>query len=111
MAESVLSRQASRLRLAYGTSSLRRFLEWWGSELFALLPPRVRALLSERRDEVCVRLDAGAVLLTPRRRGAPGEPVLVELAQDPADVASATRAVVTAAEEQPDVIYCLPPGR
>ncbi|HET7844151.1 MAG TPA: PilN domain-containing protein, partial [Xanthomonadales bacterium] len=40
-----------------------------------------------------------------------GDPVRVDLAQDPADVANATRAVVAAGEEAPDVVYCLAPGR
>src|SRR6188768_862670 len=111
MADSVLSRQASRLRLAYGTSGLRRFLEWWGGQLFALLPARLRAWLAERRDEVLVRLDAGALELAPRRRGMASDPVRVDLAQDQADVAQATRSVVAGGEEPPEVVYCLPSGR
>jgi general secretion pathway protein L len=111
MADSVLSRQLSRVRIAYGTSGLRRFLEWWGAELVALLPARVRAWLAERRDEVCARLEAGQLVLSRRRRGVAGEPVHIDLAQDAADVARASRAVVSGGEEQPDVVYCLAPGR
>jgi len=111
MADSVLSRQASRLRLAYGTSGLRRFLEWWGGQLFVLLPARVRAWLVERRDEVLVRLDASALELAPRRRGMATDAVRVELAQDQADVVQATKSVVAGGEEPPEVVYCLPSGR
>lgn len=111
MADMVLGRQLSRLRVVYGSSSLRRFLDWWGGELVALLPARVRAWLAERRDEVCVRLEPGALLLEPRRRGVRGEPVRVDLAQDSAEIARATRAVVVAGEELPDVVYCLAPGK
>jgi general secretion pathway protein L len=111
MADSVLSRQLSRVRIAYGTSGLRRFLEWWGAELVALLPARVRAWLAERRDEVCVRLEDGALLLSRRHRGVAGEAQRVELAQDAAEITRETRAVLAGGEEQPDVVYCLAPGR
>jgi general secretion pathway protein L len=54
MSESIFSKRIARWRLAYRNSGLRRFLEWWGGELAALLPERVRSLLVERRDELRV---------------------------------------------------------
>lgn len=52
MPENILSKRFARWRLAYRNSGLRRFLDWWGGELAALLPERARNLLVERRDEL-----------------------------------------------------------
>lgn len=60
MPENILSKRLARWRTAYRNSGLRRFLDWWGQELAALLPERWRAALVERRDELRVeRLDEG----------------------------------------------------
>lgn len=52
MPENILSKRLARWRTAYRNSGLRRFLDWWGQELAALLPERWRAALVERRDEL-----------------------------------------------------------
>ena len=52
MPDNILSKRLARWRTAYRNSGLRRFLDWWGQELAALLPERWRAALVERRDEL-----------------------------------------------------------
>ncbi|MCC6559963.1 MAG: PilN domain-containing protein [Xanthomonadales bacterium] len=52
MPQNIFSKRFARWRTAYRNSGLRRFLQWWGGELAALLPERVRNLLVERRDEL-----------------------------------------------------------
>lgn len=60
MPENIFSKRLARWRTAYRNSGLRRFLDWWGQELAALLPERWRAALVERRDELRVeRLPEG----------------------------------------------------
>ena len=65
MPENILSKRLARWRSAYRNSGLRRFLEWWGSELAALLPQRVRDRFVERRGEILIeRAVEGGWLLT-----------------------------------------------
>lgn len=52
MPDNIFSKRLARWRTAYRNSGLRRFLDWWGQELAALLPERWRAALVERRDEL-----------------------------------------------------------
>ncbi len=52
MPDNLFSKRIARLRSTYRNSGLRRFLEWWGGELAALLPARVRDQFVERRDEI-----------------------------------------------------------
>ena len=54
MPDNILSKRLARWRTAYRNSGLRRFLDWWGQELAALLPERLRSALVERRDELRV---------------------------------------------------------
>ncbi|HQW82106.1 MAG: PilN domain-containing protein [Rhodanobacteraceae bacterium] len=58
MPDNILRKRLARWRSAYRNSGLRRFLDWWGQELAALLPERVRSALVERRDEL--RIEAVA---------------------------------------------------
>lgn len=107
MVDSVLDRQLVRLRVAYAASPLRRFLVWWSGELLALLPARVRAWLTERREEVCARLEPGRIVL----RHQDGEAVELSLAQDADALRAAIARALQRGEETPDVVYCLPAGR
>jgi len=64
MPDNIFSKRFARWRTAYRNSGLRRFLDWWGRELAALLPGRVRSALVERRDELRVmRSEAGGWLI------------------------------------------------
>jgi general secretion pathway protein L len=109
MSESVLARQAARLRMAYAASPLSRFLTWWGRELAALLPARARAALAERRDEVLLAVEADAVRVE-RRGRAPSAPEALPRAD--AEVLRAELARrVDGGEEPPRVLLCLPAPR
>src|SRR5690606_34051240 len=52
-----IDRQLTRLRMRLAKTPLPRFFAWWGGQLLACLPERLRARLSER---------AEALLLDPR---------------------------------------------
>jgi len=54
MPENILSKRLARWRSTYRNSGLRRFLGWWGGELAALLPERVRDRFVERRGEILI---------------------------------------------------------
>jgi general secretion pathway protein L len=107
MAESVLSRQLARLRVAYAASPIKRFLTWWGSELLALLPARVRATFADRRDEVLLRLDADALSL--QRRGR--EPVSFARSGDVDEIRPQIERLTMDGEEPPRVVFALPTSR
>lgn len=65
MPENIFSKRFARWRSAYRNSGLRRFLDWWGREMAALLPERLRALLVEQRDELRIeRLPDGRWSIT-----------------------------------------------
>jgi general secretion pathway protein L len=110
MPESVLARQAGRLRIAYAASPLSRFLAWWGRELARLLPARARALLAERRDEVLLGLDGDALWLERRGRRVLARQRL-ERAGDGADLRSAIAAATRDDEQPPRVLLALPAAR
>jgi general secretion pathway protein L len=110
MPESVLARQAGRLRMAYAASPLSRFLTWWGRELAGLLPARVRALLAERRDEVLLGLDAGSLWLERRGRRAL-ERQRFDRGGDAGELRAALAAATRDDEEPPRVLLALPAAR
>jgi len=56
MPDNLFSKRLARLRSTYRNSGLRRFLAWWGGELAALLPTRVRDQFVERRDEIRIEI-------------------------------------------------------
>lgn len=65
MPDNLFSKRIARLRSTYRNSGLRRFLEWWGGELAALLPVRLRDQFVERRDEIRIEhLAEGGFRLT-----------------------------------------------
>jgi general secretion pathway protein L len=107
MPESVLARQAGRLRIAYAASPLSRFLTWWGRELARLLPARARALLAERRDEVLLGLDGDALWLERRGRRMLARQRL-ERAGDGTDLRGAIAAATRDDEQPPRVLLALP---
>jgi general secretion pathway protein L len=110
MPESVLARQAGRLRMAYAASPLSRFLTWWGHELVGLLPARVRALLAERRDEVLLGLDAGSLWLERRGRRVL-ERQRFDRAGDTVELRAALAAATRDDEQPPRVLLALPASR
>lgn len=110
MTESVLDRQLARLRVAYATSPLARFLEWWWGQLRPLLPPKVQAWLAESRDEVLVALSAERIDLAwhgrvARAPGSLDRTVETDLLRR--DLA----AYLAGTDEPPAVVLTLPPGR
>jgi general secretion pathway protein L len=110
MSESVLARQAARLRMAYAASPLARFLTWWGRELSGLLPARLRALLAERRDEVLLSMDAAAVTIERRGREARAAESLAR-GGDAAELRAELGRRLEGGEEPPRVLLCLLPAR
>lgn len=58
MPENIFSTRITRWRSAYRNSGLRRFLGWWGGELAALLPERVRDQFVERRGQILIEREA-----------------------------------------------------
>ncbi len=107
MSESVFNRQLARLRVAYAASPLKRFLTWWGRELWALAPAPVRALFADRREEVLIRLTPATVELTRGRR----EPQVFERTGDPAELQATLARLLSGEEEPPRAILALPPER
>jgi len=100
MPNNIFSKRLARLRIAYRNSGLRRFLEWWGSELAALLPVRVRNQFVERRDEIRIeRIADGGWTLT--RAPSADEGDVRVLSADA--VAEDWRAAVTALRERSEV--------
>ena len=97
MSESVLTSQLARLRVAYAGTALHRFLTWWGRELAALVPVRVRDWFMERREEVRAGIEGGELVLTPP---APATPLRIALVPE----AAAARPLVAQAlvrDEEP----------
>jgi general secretion pathway protein L len=110
MSESVLARQAARLRMAYAASPLARFLTWWGRELAGLLPAQLRALLAERRDEVLLTMDAAAITVERRGREARAAESFARGA-DAAELRAELARRLDGGEEPPRVLLCLPAAR
>jgi len=108
MTESVLTSQLARLRVAYAGTALHRFLTWWGRELAALVPARVRDWFMERREEVRAGIEGAELVLTPP---APAAPVRIALAQDSAAVRPAVAQALVREEEPPAVFLALQGGR
>lgn len=110
MPESILSRQATRLRLAWEASPLRRFLHWWGRELVAALPARVREVFAERRPELLVAIDAERVRY--RRIGPEaGEVATLELGNGPDLARGELARELTREQTPPRVVLCIPEQR
>lgn len=107
MSESVFNRQLARLRVAYAASPLKRFLTWWGRELWALAPAPVRALFADRRDEVLIRLTPATVELTRGRR----DPQTFERSTEPSELQATLSRLLSGEEEPPRAILALPPER
>lgn len=108
MSESVLTSQLARLRVAYAGTSLHRFLTWWGRELAAMVPARVREWFVERREEVRAGIEGGELVLAP---AAPAEPVRIALAPDAAAARPAVAQALVREEEPPAVVLALPAAR
>lgn len=58
-----------RMKLAWSRSPLPGFLHWWGGELAALLPVRIRAWLQRGPDVLCLTMGAEALLVKRARTG------------------------------------------
>jgi general secretion pathway protein L len=110
MTESVLDRQLARVRVAYATSPLARFFDWWWGQLRPLLPAKVQAWLSESRDEVLVTLSAERIDLAWNGRSA-RPPASLERAVEQDLLKRDLAAYLSGTEEPPAVVLTLPPGR
>lgn len=110
MTESVLDRQLARVRVAYATSPLARFFDWWWGQLRPLLPAKVQAWLSESRDEVLVTLSAERVDLAWNGRSARA-PASLERAVEQDLLKRDLAAYLAGTEEPPAIVLTLPPGR
>lgn len=106
MAEFALTRQLTRLQLAYERSAARRFLAWWGRELSALLPARVAAWFAERRPEWRLRLDADALVLE-----SDGEPRRFPRGDAQDESRAALAGLLQSREEPPALVLLLPRAR
>lgn len=108
MSESIFSKRLARWRLAYRNSGLRRFLEWWGGELAALLPERVRALLVERRDELRVQRQSDGSWHLERRPGRGDEDSQVLAADAPTEAWQAAVSRLRGRSETPaELVFLL----
>lgn len=58
-----------RMKLAWSRSPLPGFLRWWGGELTALLPARMRAWLQRGPDVLRLTMDADVLLVKRARTG------------------------------------------
>lgn len=58
-----------RMKLAWSRSPLPGFLRWWGGELVALLPVRMRAWLQRGPDVLRLTMDADVLLVKRARTG------------------------------------------
>ena len=108
MPENIFSKRFARWRIAYRNSGLHRFLDWWGRELAALLPERVRSALVERRDELRIeRIAEGGWSI--RRVPGTGEADSIELPVDaaPADWQSTVTRLRARSEVPPDLLLVL----
>lgn len=110
MTESVLDRQMARVRVAYATSPLARFFDWWWGQLRPLLPAKVQSWLSESRDEVLVTLSAERVDLVWSGRSARA-PASLERAVEPDLLKRDLASYLSGTEEPPAIVLTLPPGR
>lgn len=108
MSESVLTSQLARLRVAYAGTALHRFLTWWGRELAALVPVRVRDWFMERREEVRAGIEGGELVLTPP---APATPVRIALVPEAAAARPLVAQALVRDEEPPAVVLALPGAR
>lgn len=88
-----------RLKLAWSRSPLPGFLRWWGGELAALLPTRIRTWLQRGPDVLWLSMSPSAVGAKRVRTGA----VLATIAADlPTDVQRATFAKACAGTDPDD---------
>lgn len=108
MSESVLTSQLARLRVAYAGTALHRFLTWWGRELAALVPVRVRDWFMERREEVRAGIEGGELVLTPP---APATPLRIALVPEAAAARPLVAQALVRDEEPPAVVLALPGAR
>lgn len=110
MTESVLDRQMARVRVAYATSPLARFFDWWWGQLRPLLPPKVQAWLAESRDEVLLALSSDRIDLSWRGQGGRA-PASFDRGVDAELLKRDLADYLQGAEEPPAVILTLPAGR
>jgi general secretion pathway protein L len=110
MSESVLDRQLARVRVAYATSPLARFFDWWWGQLQPLLPAKARAWLAETRDEVLLTLSPERIDLAWRGRS-PRAPGSLERGAEPELLKQDLKAYLGGTEEPPAVFLVLPPGK
>lgn len=110
MTESVLDRQLARVRVAYATSPLARFFDWWWGQLRPLLPAKVQSWLSESRDEVLVTLSAERLDLV-WSGGSGRAPASLERAVEPDLLKRDLAAYLSGTEEPPAIVLTLPAGR
>ncbi len=108
MSESVLTSQLARVRVAYAGTALHRFLTWWGRELAALVPVRVRDWFMERREEVRAGIEGGELVLTPP---APATPLRIALVPEAAAARPLVAQALVRDEEPPAVVLALPGAR
>ena len=108
MSESVLTSQLARVRVAYAGTALHRFLTWWGRELAALVPVRVRDWFMERREEVRAGIEGGELVLTPP---APATPLRIALVPEAAAARPLVAQALVRDEEPPAVFLALPGAR
>ncbi|MEO7917047.1 MAG: PilN domain-containing protein [Dokdonella sp.] len=89
MATEILDRQLIRLRASFAKTPIPGFFGWWGTELLRCLPPRWRALLSERSDTLLLE-HADRELIVWRERGSdtPTEFGRISLDQPPEEQAA-----------------------
>jgi general secretion pathway protein L len=108
-----LDRQLARLRTRLAKTPLPGFFAWWGSNLLACLPPRLRAIVGARSDNLLVQVE-GEELLVWREHGdgTANEYGRISLSLA-ADAQAAAFQRLRAAVEDPAArtVYCMPSDR
>jgi len=108
MSDSILVKRWARLRSAYRSSALSRFLDWWGRELLALVPQRLLGLFTEQRDELRVFQRADMWRVERLHRGAVVDALDVPADADQQSMTDLVRAFVAKADGKADLVLGLP---
>ncbi|MBK8285264.1 MAG: PilN domain-containing protein [Ahniella sp.] len=108
MSDSIITKRFAKLRSAYRSSTLYRFLDWWGRELLALVPARLLGFLSEQRDEMRLFQRDGMWRIERLHRGEIRDALDVPADADQQSTLDLLRGFVARAEGKADLVLGLP---
>ncbi len=108
MSDSIITKRLAKLRSAYRSSSLCRFLDWWGRELLALVPARLLGFLSEQRDEMRLFQRDGMWRIERLHRGEIREVLDIPADADQQSMLDLLRGFIAKAEGKADLVLGFP---